>query len=406
MSSQDTFQQDEPYKSHHKPQKSRAHSTVSSASSRSSFGQSIPGKISNSFKFKSPRSSFSSLGIGQSGGTGSTSTISNGVYNEPSYPATSESVIDSMEKEQEGIVLKLMREIQDLKEENNFLKQELNLVNWHAQGFTNGRSRASSFSGSSLKSNFSTSYMQNLSKVGATKSLNVDKNLPYSESKVPLNRNNSLLSKRRATLSDASIRRVPAFINNQNQSKSRSRSRSGSISGDFNTLILGNSGNVGWRGSFSPFGLSTVDDCWKDVDLSSRRSRQRENSNSSTSFSFQNTNFQETGKLSNAKNSDKTVAMFDDLPLKLMENKKLDTQNNKNKTLCEGTIKNDNGISCSDGHGGASKNAMDKKGDKYLVNDYKEIGKVQVGNDLDAGNESFCPDISPRCSTAGFKPLT
>ncbi|KAG7862672.1 hypothetical protein KL919_001802 [Ogataea angusta] len=65
-------------------------------------------------------------------------------------PLSPENLIDVMEKEQEGIVLKLMKEIQNLKEENKQLKQQLaKFMPGSATGSNSSASNSSSVSRSS-----------------------------------------------------------------------------------------------------------------------------------------------------------------------------------------------------------------------------------------------------------------
>ncbi|GME73781.1 unnamed protein product [Ambrosiozyma monospora] len=54
------------------------------------------------------------------------SSASSAATSRQSSISNQDNLIDVMEKEQEGIVLKLMKEIQALKEENNSLKQQIN----------------------------------------------------------------------------------------------------------------------------------------------------------------------------------------------------------------------------------------------------------------------------------------
>lgn len=109
-----------------------------------------------------------------------------------------ENAIDSMEKEQEGVVMKLMKEIKALQEENKILKQQL-----HA-----------SQSSPLLSTSNCTSPRPSIS----------------SSHSIYGNNTSTLIPKRRSTVSDASIRRVPTSVNHYTKSRSGSFSLNNALS--------------------------------------------------------------------------------------------------------------------------------------------------------------------------------
>lgn len=145
--------------------------------SPSSFNRAHSAVSSNS-----PRS----IGVGQS------PRISQHLISSPSIGNLNQDAIDSLEKEQEGVVMKLLREIKMLQEENAVLKQKLNA------------GQSSPLSSNSNCTSPRPSISSSHSSYG--------------------NNNSTLITKRRSTVTDASIRRVPTSISHH------SRSRSGSFS--------------------------------------------------------------------------------------------------------------------------------------------------------------------------------
>lgn len=103
------------------------------------------------------------------------------------YTSLTENAIDSLEKEQEGVVMKLLREIKALQEENRTLKMKLN----GAQSPVLSASATTSprMSVSSSHSSYG-------------------------------NNSGTMMGKRRSTFSDASLRRVPTSVGSKSRSAS------------------------------------------------------------------------------------------------------------------------------------------------------------------------------------------
>lgn len=130
--------------------------------------------------------------------------------------------LDAMEKEQEGIVLKLMHEIQSLKDENKMLRNLLRSNSINSPPNSPASTSYSFQSSSTLSSN-------------TPISINTTNSLP----------NSPFINQRRATITTiASMKRTPSLIPSNSISRSRSKSRSRSRSSSFsNSLKLANGSN-------------------------------------------------------------------------------------------------------------------------------------------------------------------
>ncbi|GME88541.1 unnamed protein product [[Candida] boidinii] len=109
-------------------------SSSSSSSSSSQYTQSDSNQLLKSpARVRSPSSSLtarSSKSLSPRLNSFKFESLNNmGNYDSPISNSNGEHLIETMEKEQEGLVLKLMREIQALKEENRHLKQQLSNYN-------------------------------------------------------------------------------------------------------------------------------------------------------------------------------------------------------------------------------------------------------------------------------------